>query len=153
MPAEATASLTPSPTCAFEVMSGDCGATYPCITSPNYTENYALEGSCVIKLSSLTLDVKDFETEVLWDTMMVNGKNYSGSTGPVGVGADGRISCFSDGAGRQMSSSIYVVMPAQNPPPTHSSTSHIVVSDGDCDVVVIVSIVQVIHQIMENSGM
>ena len=27
------------------------GATYSCITSPNYTENYAPEGSCVIKLA------------------------------------------------------------------------------------------------------
>ena len=83
---------------------------------------------------------------------MVNGKNYSGSTGPVGVEADGRISCFSDGAGRQMSSSTYVVMPAPSPP-THSSSSQIVVSDGDCDVVVIVSIAQIIHQIMDISGM
>ena len=75
------------------------GATYSCITSPNYTENYAPEGSCVIKLASLTLDVKDFETEVLWDTVVVNCRIYSGSTGPVGVEADGEVSCFSDGAG------------------------------------------------------
>ena len=86
--AEATASPTPGPTCAFDVMSGDCGATYSCITSPNYKENYAPDGSCVIKLASLTLDVKDFETEVLWDTMVVNCQYYSGSTGPVGVEAD-----------------------------------------------------------------
>ena len=56
--------------------------------------NYAPEGSCVIKLASLTLDVKDFETEVLWDTVVVNCRIYSGSTGPVGVEADGEISCF-----------------------------------------------------------
>ena len=67
------------------MISGDCGATYPCITSPNYTENYAPEGSCVIKLASLTLDVKDFETEVLWETMVVNSQNYSGSPGPSGI--------------------------------------------------------------------
>ena len=91
--AEATASLSQGLTCAFDVISGDCGATYSCITSPNYTENYAPEGSCVIKLGSLTLDVKDLETEVLWDTMVVNCQNYRvGSTGPVGVEADGGIS-------------------------------------------------------------
>ena len=68
-------------------ISGDCGATYSCITSPYYTENYAPEGSRVIKLASLTLDVKDFKTEVFWDTMVVNCQNYSRSTGPVGVEA------------------------------------------------------------------
>ena len=98
--AEATASPTPGPTCAFDVISGDCGATYSCITSPNYMENYAPEGGCDIKLASLSLDVKDLETEVLWDTMVVNFQNYSGSTGPVVVEADGGISRFSDGAGR-----------------------------------------------------
>ena len=78
----------------------------------------------------------------------MNGKNYRGSIGPVGGEADGRISCFSGGAGRQMSSSIYADMPAPNPPPTPSSTSQIG-SDGECDVVVIVSIAQIIHQIMD----
>ena len=56
-----------------------------CITSPNYPENYAPDGSYVIKLVSLlTLDVKDFRTEVMWDTMVVNGQNYSESNRPVG---------------------------------------------------------------------
>ena len=63
--------------------------------------------------AKLVVGVKDFESEVLWDMMLVNGQNYSGSTGPVDVDAvDGRISCFSDGAGRQISSSIYVATPA-----------------------------------------
>ena len=43
--------------------SGDCGATCSCIASFNYFENYAPDGSCVIKLAFLvTLDVKDFRT-------------------------------------------------------------------------------------------
>ena len=116
--AEATASPSPGPTCAFDVISGDCGATYSCITSPNYTENSAPEGSCVIKLAYC--------------------QNYSGSTGPVCVEAEGGISCFSDGAGREKGSSIYADTPAPNPPPPPSSTSHIVVADGECDVVVAV---------------
>ena len=71
-------------------ISGDYGA------SPNYSENYAPNGCCVIKLAyRLTLDVKDFRTEVLWDTMVVNGQNYSGSTGPVGAETDDEISGFS----------------------------------------------------------
>ena len=75
--------------------------SYSCITSPNSTENYAPEGSCVIKLASLKLDVKGFETEVLWDTVVVNCRICSESTGLVGVEADGEISCFSDEAGRE----------------------------------------------------
>ena len=51
--AEATASL--------DAIYGDYGATYFCITSPNYSENYAPDGSCVIKLAYLlTLVVKNF---------------------------------------------------------------------------------------------
>ena len=38
---------------------------------------------------------------MLWDTLVVYGQNYSGSTGPVAVEADGEISCFSDGACRE----------------------------------------------------
>ena len=45
------------------------------------------------------MDVKYFRTEVLWDTLVVYGQNYSGSTGPVGFEADGEFSGFSDGAG------------------------------------------------------
>ena len=42
---------------------------------------------------------QDFESEVFWDTMVGNCQNYSGSTGPLGVEADGEISCSSEGAG------------------------------------------------------
>ena len=71
--AETTASSIPSPTCAFDGTSGDSGATHICITSPNYSENYAPDGSCVIKLASLlTLDETDFRTEVLWDTQLID---------------------------------------------------------------------------------
>ena len=69
--------------------------------------------------------------------MVVNWQNYSESTGPVGVEADSEFSCFSDGAGREMCWKIYsdIMTPAPTPPPTPSPTSHIVVSDGECDVV------------------
>ena len=120
------------------MISGDCGATYLCITSPNYPENYAPDGSCVIKLASLfTLDVKDFRTEVLWETMVVNSQNYSGSTDPVGVEADGEISCFLAGAGPEKNWTMYADMttPAPTLPLALSPTSLIVVSDGKCNVV------------------
>ena len=80
-----------------------------------------------------TLDVKDFRTEVLWDTMVVNCQNLCGSTRPVGVEADGEISCLSDEAGREKGWSIYADMttPAPTPQPTPSPTSLIVVSYGE----------------------
>ena len=55
----------------------------------------------------------------------------------VGVEADGEFSCFSDGAGREKGWSICadMITPAPTPPPTPSPTSHIVVSDGECDAV------------------
>ena len=63
--------------------------------------------------------------------------NYSGLTGPVGVAADGEISCFSDGAGQEKGWSMYadITTPAPILPPTPSSTSLIVVSYGECNVV------------------
>ena len=63
--------------------------------------------------------------------------NYSGSTGLVGVAADGEISCFSDGAGQEKSWSMYadITTPAPTLPPTPSPTSLIVISYGECNVV------------------
>ena len=81
------------------MFNGDYGATYSCITSRHYSENYAPDSSCVIKLAYLLmLDVKKLRTEVMWDTMVVNGQNYSGSTRPVNL-RQTVISCFSDGVG------------------------------------------------------
>jgi len=136
-PTQPTPSPSASPTCAFDVISGDCGATCSCITSPNYPENYGPDGSCAIEMASpSTLQVNDFNTEAVWDTLVVNGKNYSGSSGPVGVMADGQISWFSDGAGQEKGWFICVGLPtaAPTPPPTPSPTSHIVVV-GPCDIV------------------
>ena len=109
---------------------------------PTYTKNHAPDDSCVIKLAFLvTWDVKVFRTQVLWYTLVVYGQNYSGSTGPVGVVADGEITCFSDEAGREKGWSMYTDMmtPAPTPLPTPCTTSHTMVSYDECDVVVIVS--------------
>jgi len=137
-PSQATPSPTASPTCAFALISGGCGATCSCISSPNYPENYDASDSCVIELASpSSLEVKDFTTEVFWDTLVVNGKNYSGSSGPVGVEADGQIYWSSDGAGEEKGWSICAGMTtaAPTPVPTPSPTSHIVVVDGICELV------------------
>lgn len=120
------------------MISGDCSATCSCITSPNYPDNYGPDGSCAIDMASPSLlQVNDFSTEAVWDTLVVNGNNYSGSTGPVGVTADGQISWSSDGDGQDKGWSICVGIPtaAPTPPPTPSPTSHIIMIQGQCDIV------------------
>ena len=128
------------PTCALDVKSGDCGATYSCITSPNYPENYAPDGSCVNKLVSLlTLDVKDIKTEVLWDMMVMNSQNYSSSVVRLVLWVLRQMvrSLVFEMELAEKNWSMYADMttPAPTLPPTLSPTSLIVVSDGECDVV------------------
>ena len=133
-----TPSPTPSPTCPFELISGACGATCSCINSPNYPQNYDANGSCIIDMASnLILQVKDFSTEVVWDALVVNGQNYSGSNGPVGVEATGEIFWSSDGGSQDKGWSICVGIPteAPTPVPTPSPTSHILVIQGMCEIV------------------
>ena len=132
VPTQPTPSPTASPTCAFDLISGACAATCFCISSPNYPESYDPNGSCVIAVASpTTLQVKDFATEVFWDTLVVN---YSGSSGPVGVEADGEIFCCSDGAGQEKGWSICAGM-LPTPAPTPSPTSHILVIQGICEII------------------
>ena len=78
--------------------------------------------------ASLTLDVKDFKTGVV-------GHDGGELSELQWIDWSGEISCFSDGAGPEKGSCIYADTLAPNPPPTPSSTNHIVVSDGECDVV------------------
>jgi len=138
VPTQPTPSPTASPTCAFDLISGACAATCSCISSPNYPESYDPNGSCVIAVASpITLQVKDFATEVFWDTLVVNGNNYSGSSGPVGVEADGEISWSSDGASEEKGWSICAGMPTAvpTPAPTPSPTGHILVIQGICEII------------------
>ena len=60
---------------------------------------------------------------------MVYGNNYSGSSGPVGVEADGEISWSSDGSSQEKGWSIRAGM-LPTPAPTPSPTSHILVFEG-----------------------
>ena len=74
-PTPATPGPTPCRTCAFEH-----GATFSCITSPNYPAKYNPNDSCVIEPDA---------------QMVVSGKHYyhTGSCDPV-IESDGEFSCF-----------------------------------------------------------
>ena len=128
-----TPSPTPGPTCPLDLISGDCSVSCDCASSPNYPENYGALGGCEIGLRSpSTLEVRDFNTEVFWDTLKVNGGAYSGTVGPDGVEAQGQIVWSSDGASQERGWHICAVVPtpAPTPAPTPSPTPAIVVEEG-----------------------
>jgi len=57
-----------------------------CITSPNFPGKYGSSEGCVIDASQFdTIRVESFETEEKYDYLTVNGKEYSGTSGPDGV--------------------------------------------------------------------
>jgi len=140
-PTEAPASTprpTPSPTCPFNLISGDCSVSCDCASSPSYPDNYGAHEKCEINLrSSSTLEVRDFNTEVFWDSLSVNGAFYSGTVGPDRVEAGGQIVWTSDGASEEKGWHICAVLPtpAPTPAPTPSPTPSIVVEEGPCSVV------------------
>lgn len=106
-----------------------------CASSPSYPDNYGAHEKCEINLrSSSTLEVRDFNTEVFWDTLKVNGGAYSGTVGPDRVEAQGQIVWSSDGASQERGWHICAVVPtpAPTPAPTPSPTPAIVVEEGPC---------------------
>ena len=60
------------------------------------TQEVTISMAAASSQSHLPLEVKDFATELFCDTSVVNGNNDSGSSGPIGVEADGEI-CLSSG--------------------------------------------------------
>jgi len=58
-----------------------------CIVSPRYPKLYQNMQSCKISVPPGTgpISVMSFKTEDYYDTLAVNGVDYSGSTGPEGV--------------------------------------------------------------------
>ena len=124
-----------APRAPLDLISGDCSVSCDCASSPNYPENYGANGGCEIGLRSpSTLEVRDFNTEVFWDTLKVNGGAYSGTVGPDRVEAQGQIVWSSDGASQERGWHICAVVPtpAPTPAPTPSPTPAIVVEEGPC---------------------
>jgi hypothetical protein len=113
-----TAAPTPSPTCPFSSVSGDCQVDCICISSPNYPENYPNDASCVIGVEGeVTLEVKDFSTEVFWDTLTVDDQVFHGTAGPDRVRTEAEITFSSDGTDQDLGWHICAMLPATVPTP------------------------------------
>ena len=72
----------------WEVTSGDYQKQGDCVTSPNYPDNYDDDQQCTITILShwtRYLDVVDFQLELGFDLLNVNGDRYIGR--PFGCGA------------------------------------------------------------------
>jgi len=126
---------TPSPTCPFSSVSGNCEVDCICIGSPNYPENYPADASCVIGVESeVSLEVKDFKTEVLWDPLTVDDKIFYGSAGPDRMVAKKEITFSSDGTDQDLGWHICALLPATvpSPAPTPYPTSSMEL-EGPCE--------------------
>jgi hypothetical protein len=72
----------------FEIASGACTVynSARCFRSPSYPSDYAINQQCTITArEQMTLSVTAFNTESGYDNLIVNGVQYSGTTGPGGV--------------------------------------------------------------------
>jgi hypothetical protein len=68
---------------AMWVVTGPCQAIGECIQSPNYPSSYGNDEKCTIDgPAGMNFRVHAFKTEGGYDHLHVNGKGYSGDTGP-----------------------------------------------------------------------
>jgi len=86
----------------WRVATGSCIIdNASCILSPNYPANYTDGGSCKIAVNAsaaVPIDVKSFNTEDSFDTLLVNCDSYSGTASPQGVTPVQNILWESDGS-------------------------------------------------------
>ena len=79
----------PTLSTAYFSVVGPCAIDGACVRSPNYPSNYGSSQSCTIMPTSLAvgqlLSATAFNTESGYDTLIVNGVTYSGTTGPSDV--------------------------------------------------------------------
>ena len=82
---------------------GPCTVDGACVRSPNYPSNYGSSQSCTITPESPAvgwlLTATTFNTESGYDKLTVNGVQYSGATGPMGVVLSGAFTWSSDSYG------------------------------------------------------
>ena len=131
----ATPSPTPAPTCPFSLSSGDCSVVCDCVSSPNFPLKYGASESCVIDvLHTSTLIVKDFNTEILEDSLFVDQQAFSGTVGPVNVEAHTELVWQTDSSNQEKGWHLCAEMPtpAPTPSPTPSPTEPMLVISGDC---------------------
>ncbi|CAE6935347.1 unnamed protein product [Symbiodinium sp. KB8] len=79
----------------FSILEGPCTMDAEgCAVSPNYPSHYGSLQGCIIQVynpENKTISAKDFVTEASYDVLWVNGRRYSGSSGPDGVVPRGPI--------------------------------------------------------------
>jgi len=92
---------TPAPTPApppntWSVTGEGCRMSGNCIQSLNHPGNYGNNEECTIKVHEAAITVNAFNTEEGYDTLTVNGRSYSGTSGPSSGTYSGTISWDSD---------------------------------------------------------
>jgi hypothetical protein len=102
----------------FVVDSGPCtvDSTATCFSSPNYQSTYGNLQQCFITAhEAVTLSVVAFSTESWYDELIVNGVQYSGTTGPDGVqvaaGSTITWRSHSTGAGFEICGETFTITP------------------------------------------
>lgn len=86
----------------FAVACGGCQADDAgCVSSPGFPGNYSTDEACYIHVlgSVPSIDVEAFSTELIYDRLVVDGQEFSGTEGPEGVRPEHEIFWTSDGAG------------------------------------------------------
>jgi len=97
-PAPTPAPTTPAPTPgSWEITSGTgCTMIGNCIQSKNHPAQYGNREACTINALGVDLTVDAFNTESNYDYLSMDGKQYSGTSGPPSGMHTGEISWSSD---------------------------------------------------------
>ena len=118
--ARETPSAPPPPPVYFTVV-GPCTVNGACVRSPNYPSDYGNSQSCTITPESPAvgwlLSATAFDTESNWDQLRVNGVDYSGTTGPMGVVLSGAFTWSSDGFSNRDGWEVCAQAAPPTPPP------------------------------------
>lgn len=89
-----------NPRSVFSVTKGHCHVDHNgCATSPNYPQPYDNNSACTISVAennTYRIRVEDFLVESHIDSVVINGKNFSGIYGPEGVIPTGDIQWYAD---------------------------------------------------------
>jgi len=150
-PVPPTAAPTPSPTVAptappdpdaLFATTGPCEVVgKDCVQSPNYPDKYASNQECDImiaadKWANKAIDVVDFQTELDYDVLVVNGEQYHGDVGPQGATPAGALRWSSDASEEARGWKLCGVdkgsVTTQPPPVQHTLFA---VVEGGCQVV------------------
>uniref|UniRef100_A0A7S1S1Z8 CUB domain-containing protein n=1 Tax=Alexandrium catenella TaxID=2925 RepID=A0A7S1S1Z8_ALECA len=118
----------------FNVIHGSCTVDMEgCLLSPGYPSNYSNRETCLIavnKSQTGPLKVVKFDTEIMADSLTVNGVRYSGTKGPDGVLPEEDIVWYSDYV---LSGHGFQICPTP-PSPTVSTPTSLSVESGNCRV-------------------